>query len=299
MCSTVADEHGPSTYSLDLDDMSPRRTSRRREERRRDSRRKAVRAGLVIALGVPSLLASFMVGWNVLGGGDDVSVKQAALPATSPTTDPVDKASTPVSGPKVSKAPQKPAGRTSTDGASRETVRTPSKGSTTSTTTSKAPAPKTTTSTSAKPAQTSSTSKKPASGTGSSDSGAEAEVLRLVNAERAKAGCRPVTADATLARVAEAHSKDMAVNAYFDHNSQNGKTPFQRMAAAGYAYSFAAENIAAGQQTPASVMGSWMNSPGHKANILNCDLKELGVGVWTEPGSPYGIYWTQDFGTPR
>jgi len=126
----------------------------------------------------------------------------------------------------------------------------------------------------------------------------ESEVLRLVNVERSGAGCGPVTADATLAKVARAHSKDMAVNKYFDHNSQDGRTPFDRMRAAGYAFSTAAENIAAGQQTASAVMESWMNSPGHRANILNCSLKELGVGRWKQSGSPYGIYWTQDFGTP-
>ena len=124
-------------------------------------------------------------------------------------------------------------------------------------------------------------------------------MLRLVNVERAKVGCKALTANATLASVAQAHSKDMAVNAYFDHNSQDGTTPFQRMTKAGYTYSLAAENIAAGQQTPAAVMDAWMHSAGHKANILNCGLTELGVGVWTLKGSPYGIYWTQDFGTPR
>lgn len=299
MSSSVADETHPSTYHLDLDDTSPRRSGRRREERRQRSRRRAVRAGVLVALGIPALLASFVVGWNMLGSSDGVTVRQAALPASSPTTEPAEAASTPVTGPKVSTAATKPSSRTTSDGASRETTRKPP--SSTTSTTSKAPAPKTTTSTAAKPKpapSTSTTSKAPA-GTGSSSSSAESEVLRLVNVERAKVGCGALTADATLAKVAQAHSKDMAVNKYFDHNSQNGTTPFQRMSNAGYAYSFAAENIAAGQSTAAAVMDSWMKSAGHKANILNCNLKELGVGVWSEPGSPYGIYWTQDFGTPR
>ncbi|MDQ1293473.1 MAG: hypothetical protein QG608_1354 [Actinomycetota bacterium] len=125
----------------------------------------------------------------------------------------------------------------------------------------------------------------------------ESEVLRLVNVERAGSGCGPVTADGLLAQVARAHSKDMAVNKFFDHNSQDGRSPFDRMRAAGYSFSTAAENIAAGQQTASAVMESWMNSPGHRENILNCGLKELGVGMWKQSGSPYGIYWTQDFGT--
>ena len=254
-------------------------------------------AGIALAVGVPTLLATAIVGWNVLGGSGDVTVRQAALPASSRTTDPADSASTSVSGPKVSTAAEKPADRTTSDGTSRKTQRTPS---TTTTTRTKAAVPRTSTSTKPKPAPTStSTPKKPATGGGSSSSGDEAEVLRLVNVERAKVGCQALKANATLAAVAQAHSKDMAVNGYFDHNSQNGTTPFQRMTKAGYTYSLAAENIAAGQQTPAAVMDAWMHSAGHKANILNCGLTELGVGVWTLKGSPYGIYWTQDFGTPR
>lgn len=122
------------------------------------------------------------------------------------------------------------------------------------------------------------------------------QVLALTNDERAKAGCKALSWDATLAKVAQAHSEDMAANGYFAHESQDGRSPFDRMKAAGYAFRTAAENIAAGQPTPTSVMKSWMNSSGHRANILNCSLTELGVGV--AKGGPYGIYWTQDFGTP-
>ena len=129
--------------------------------------------------------------------------------------------------------------------------------------------------------------------------GVTTQVVTLTNAERAKAGCGPLAVNATLTAVAQAHSQDMATNNYFDHNSQDGRTPFDRMTAAGYRYSTAAENIAAGQRTPQDVMTAWMNSPGHRANILNCALKEIGVGYATGSGSQYGVYWTQDFGTPR
>ena len=124
----------------------------------------------------------------------------------------------------------------------------------------------------------------------------EQQVLALTNAERAAVACPALTWNGTLASVARAHSQDMATNNYFDHNSQNGTTPEQRIAAAGYTYTAMAENIAAGQATPADVMASWMGSAGHKANILNCSLTELGVGFAT--GGSYGSYWTQDFGTP-
>jgi uncharacterized protein YkwD len=129
--------------------------------------------------------------------------------------------------------------------------------------------------------------------------GVTAQVVSLTNAERAKAGCGALAVDATLTAVAQAHSQDMATHNYFDHNSQDGRTPFDRMTAAGYRYSTAAENIAAGQRTAQDVMTGWMNSPGHRANILNCALKEIGVGYATASSSQYGVYWTQDFGTPR
>jgi uncharacterized protein YkwD len=128
----------------------------------------------------------------------------------------------------------------------------------------------------------------------------QAQVLALTNAERAKAGCTvALTADATLTRVAQAHAEDMLENDFFSHDSQDGTSAFARMTAAGYRYSRAAENIAAGQRTPESVMTTWMNSSGHKANILDCALTELGVGYAAGSGATYGQYWVQDFGTPR
>lgn len=123
----------------------------------------------------------------------------------------------------------------------------------------------------------------------------EQQVLTLTNAQRAAAGCPALVMNSTLSGVARSHSQDMAAKGYFDHNSLDGTTPAQRLTAAGYTYRQMAENIAAGQSTPADVMTSWMGSAGHKANILNCSLKELGVGFAT--GGPYGTYWTQDFGT--
>jgi uncharacterized protein YkwD len=127
-------------------------------------------------------------------------------------------------------------------------------------------------------------------------SGNEAQVLQLVNKERASAGCRPLASNSILLAVARAHGKDMAVHRYFDHNSQDGRTPFDRMRAAGYRGNLMGENIAAGQPTPAAVMDAWMHSSGHRANILNCGYKVIGVGVHRLAGSPFGVYWTQDFG---
>lgn len=121
---------------------------------------------------------------------------------------------------------------------------------------------------------------------------AEAEVLRLVNVERAKVGCVPVRADAQLAALAGAFSTDMAERGFFDHTDPDGDTPWARAEQAGVT-GLAGENIARGQADAAAVMGSWMDSDGHRANILNCDFTALGVGVHFGDGGPW---WTQDFG---
>lgn len=121
----------------------------------------------------------------------------------------------------------------------------------------------------------------------------QAEVVRLVNVARADAGCSPVRVDSRLTTAARLHSEDMARQAYFSHTSLDGRTPWDRMRAQGY-LSGSAENIAAGQKTAAAVMTAWMNSPGHRANILACSSRAIGVGVGY--GGPYGTYWTQDFG---
>jgi uncharacterized protein YkwD len=124
------------------------------------------------------------------------------------------------------------------------------------------------------------------------------QVVKMVNDQRLAAGCKALAVNPILTSVAQAHSQDMADHDYFDHNSQDGTTPFQRMTKAGYKYTSAGENIAAGQPTPADVMDAWMHSDGHKANILNCGYTEIGVGYATGVGR-YHSYWTQDFGTPR
>ncbi len=88
----------------------------------------------------------------------------------------------------------------------------------------------------------------------------------------------------------------MAARDYFSHTSPEGGSAGDRITAAGYRWSTWGENIARGQQTPESVMDAWMNSPGHRANILNCDFKDLGVGVHIASGGPW---WTQNFGASR
>ncbi|WP_106615681.1 CAP domain-containing protein [Saccharothrix carnea] len=122
---------------------------------------------------------------------------------------------------------------------------------------------------------------------------AEAKVVELTNGERAAHGCPALAADDRLAAAARAHSADMAAQNYFDHVSKDGRSFVDRVKAAGYPAP-GAENIAAGQRTAEAVVKGWMDSPGHRANILNCKLKALGVGL--ARGGSYGWYWTQNFG---
>jgi uncharacterized protein YkwD len=125
----------------------------------------------------------------------------------------------------------------------------------------------------------------------------EAQVVDLVNVERAKAGCGAVDSDDRLQAAARGHSADMAARNYFSHTTPEGVEFATRITAAGYAWRGAGENIAKGYRTPEAVMAGWMNSAGHKANILNCGFRDLGVGVAADSGGT--LLWTQDFGTPR
>ncbi|MEU9234122.1 CAP domain-containing protein [Streptomyces subrutilus] len=125
-------------------------------------------------------------------------------------------------------------------------------------------------------------------------SGPAAEVVALVNKERAKAGCSALTVNAKLTAAALNHSKDMAAHSNMSHTGSDGSDPGQRITRAGYAWTTYGENVAYGYSTPEQVMTGWMNSPGHRQNILNCAFKEIGVGL-AQPNS----YWTQSFGAAR
>ncbi|NNJ63764.1 MAG: CAP domain-containing protein [Dactylosporangium sp.] len=125
----------------------------------------------------------------------------------------------------------------------------------------------------------------------------EAEVITLVNAERRTAGCSALAADVALAQAARDHSTDMATRDYFSHETLEGVSFSARITAAGYTWSAAAENIAMGQKEATTVMSSWMNSSGHRANIVNCTYTEIGVGVAANAAGR--LYWTQDFAKPR
>lgn len=121
----------------------------------------------------------------------------------------------------------------------------------------------------------------------------EAKVAQLVNAERAKYGLKPLTVDHQLAKVARLKSEDMRDKRYFSHTSPTYGSPFQMMRQFGITYRTAGENIAAGQRTPEAAMQGWMNSSGHRSNILNANFTHIGVGHAV--GGSYGNYWTQMF----
>lgn len=118
----------------------------------------------------------------------------------------------------------------------------------------------------------------------------EQEVVELTNNERAKYGLSPLEIDTELSRVAKEKSNDMAKNGYFDHNSPVYGSPFDMMQSYGISYRTAGENIAKGQRTPQEVVNAWMNSEGHRANILNGDYTHIGVGFVEQ-----GNHWTQQF----
>ncbi|MFF3036134.1 CAP domain-containing protein [Streptomyces rubiginosohelvolus] len=236
--------------------------------------------------GAPDLLTQ--------GGSSTAPADRSSSPASrgserpeAPSTSPSKTPSKTPSPSKTSKAPSKSAAPST----SKKPAATPSKKSKAPTTApekssapaSKAPAPP---KTSAAPPP----SKKPSPSP--TDASARSEVLALVNQERAKAGCSPLTTSAPLTSLAQNFSEDMAARGFFDHTDPDGDTPWDRAAQAGV-QGLAAENIARGQADAQAVMEGWMNSEGHRANILNCDYKTIGIGVHEGSGGPW---WVQNFG---
>jgi uncharacterized YkwD family protein/spore coat assembly protein SafA len=124
----------------------------------------------------------------------------------------------------------------------------------------------------------------------------ESEVVRLVNVERSKRGLQPLKENWQLSRVARYKSQDMINKNYFSHTSPTYGSPFKMMETFGIRFSAAGENIAYGQRTPAEVMTAWMNSSGHRANILSPSFTEIGVGL--AKSSNGTCYWTQQFIRP-
>ncbi|MFF9976975.1 CAP domain-containing protein [Streptomyces erythrochromogenes] len=217
------------------------------------------------------------------------STTPPASPSPSAPASPSASPSTPASPTPSASAPQKAAPDTTPPAASPSTARpTPAAPvpaapvpSTEAPKKTEAPAP-------SAPAPTA-TATRPSLDTHSAE---ETAVVTLVNQERAQAGCGPVRANPPLAALAGAFSKDMAARGFFGHDDPEGNTPWDRAAKAGLS-GLGGENIARGQGDAESVMRAWMNNPGHKANILNCEFRTLGVGAHFAAGGPW---WTQDFG---
>ncbi|MFD7878123.1 CAP domain-containing protein [Streptomyces sp. NPDC059766] len=282
-------------------DEGVRRSAHRRRKKRAGT---PVRSGLLgvsaaVALGTVAVATGVVPGLENyrLGGGTSGSDNVQA--ADSPSNSATEQGGT--SGTAAERDDSTAAGRGS-QRASASAAATPAApaapkpSATPSTTPSKAPTadPGTAETT---PSQEPTTATKPpkqssSAVTVSAEAQAEAEVLKLVNEERAKVGCSALTASGSLTQLAEAFSEDMAQRNFFDHTDPDGATPWDRAAKAGIS-SLGGENIARGQTDAEAVMEAWMNSPGHRANILNCDFNTLGVGVHFGEGGPW---WTQDFG---
>jgi uncharacterized YkwD family protein len=128
-----------------------------------------------------------------------------------------------------------------------------------------------------------------ASGTLTADA---SKILQLCNAERAKVGARPLAANADLTKLANMKSQDMAKNNYFSHQSPTYGSPFDMMKTYGISYMYAGENLAINQSADGA-FNAWMNSEGHRRNILNADFTEIGIGIY--PKGDGSIYYTQEF----
>lgn len=126
------------------------------------------------------------------------------------------------------------------------------------------------------------------------------QILDLVNSERAKYGLNPLSLNEKLDIAADNYSQRMATGDFFSHNDPNGSTMVSRVQQVGYQYTHLGENIAAGQSTAVDVFNGWMNSPGHRANILNSNFTHMGLGYYNlNPDGGqirYQHYWTQVFG---
>jgi uncharacterized protein YkwD len=121
------------------------------------------------------------------------------------------------------------------------------------------------------------------------------KILALVNQSRRRGGCGNLSLDRRLSAAASGHANDMAERGYFAHRSRNGEGVGDRVNDEGYDWSRFGENIARGQQSPREVVNGWMRSRPHRANIMNCRLREMGIGrAFDDNGTPY---WVQDFAT--
>jgi uncharacterized protein YkwD len=137
-----------------------------------------------------------------------------------------------------------------------------------------------------------------ASPTPSPDQSLTAQLIDLVNKERANAGCTPLALSVQLGVAAQEHSADMAQNDYFSHTSSDGRQLWDRVKGTGYKFTMVGENIARGQVSAKEVMQAWMSSTSHSHNILNCEYREIGIGYASHTNSANDPFWTQVFAAP-
>ncbi|WP_328937550.1 CAP domain-containing protein [Streptomyces tauricus] len=280
------------------DDYTPDRGPRRGGQRRRRKGATPVRTGLLgvsaaVAMGAVAVASGVIPGSDSLsigGGADKVRAQDTPsdVETQGGTNGSADDRVDPGTSRDLERSPSSPS--VSPTKAPEKAAEKPS-----ATPSTKAPSKESKTETEEKPATKAPATKAPKTTPpkeAAAPSTAEAAVLSLVNDERAKAGCSPVTASSSLAALAESFSEDMAARGFFDHTDPDGASPWDRAEKLGIA-NLGGENIARGQADAAAVMEAWMNSPGHRANILNCDFKTLGVGAHFGSGGPW---WTQDFG---
>lgn len=130
-----------------------------------------------------------------------------------------------------------------------------------------------------------------------------AEVIELTNVERAKVNAGPLTEQTQLSQAAQTQAFDMACNTFLSHTGSDGSSPFDRMIRFGYAFSSAAENVAAGYPSPVDVVQGWMDSPGHRKNMLDPTFNNIGIGYAFNPDTTlqenYFHYWAMTLGTPQ
>lgn len=255
----------------------PRTSHRRRAPRRvRGLRRSAVTAAVAgLAVTTPLILHGHPENQVVLGPGGSAPVVPA--PAATTAGD---------GAPAPSADPASVAGGRDGDPVSRDATRsaTPALPSRTLTQSSQSPQ--------SSPSTPAATGTKVIQASPDRAAAYEAQVVALTNQQRLAYGCPALRDDPRLRAAAMGHSVDMQTRDYFAHDTPDGVTPWTRIGAQGYTDP-SAENIAKGQQTPQAVVDAWMNSPGHRANILSCSSKAIGVGVQFGPSGPW---WTQDFG---
>lgn len=250
---------------------------------------------LIASLSALVLLAG--IGWFVLRdtGGRQVTSQESPVTSVTSASDDAPM-STPVTPIRPTTPSYTPRRATPTPTPTRSRTKSPTPAPTRSSTApsrggTRSPKP------SPKPSHTATPAPKPTNPSGGSGT-AEAQVLALTNQERAKSGCGPLRMNSALTKAAEAHAADMVDEHFFAHDSLDGRSPFDRMKAAGFKGGAMAENIAVGYSSAAAVVKGWMNSPGHRQNILNCTYTLIGIGYDSGQVKPeWGNgSWVQDFG---